>query len=486
MTAAKDKALLKIKALADELSTLTSPDVLPKVKASILGADPKAGEEVLKAAGAEITAGAKDTAAANAAIAEAKKAAKAAIVSLADPATVFDPEKQADQLKAAEIIKKVPESAWKKNLYGFKASQAQFPFMAGLFFFALSMILAGRWQDKSGPKIVALSGGIVLGIGYILGSFGGTGLGAMVLLVGVIGGIGIGMGYVCPIAACVKWYPDKKGLITGLAVAGFGAGAYIFAKLGAAFVLAGGVSHGFLLLGLIYLVCVVIGALLLKNPPAGYKPAGWNPPAPAAGAAAVVKQDFAQGEIIKTSSFWTIWLAFMFSAGTGLMVIGSLKDFAINQGGLDATTATAALGLLALFNGLGRVVWGTVAGKIGPKISFVVMALLQAGMMFLLLGMGSAPGTLTIAACWVGFNFGGNFAIFPLLTADFFGVKNLGANYGVVFTAYGIGGIVGPLLAGMIWDTLGSYQWAFIPAGAACLFAMLLGLLLKAPGKKAA
>jgi OFA family oxalate/formate antiporter-like MFS transporter len=176
----------------------------------------------------------------------------------------------------------------------------------------------------------------------------------------------------------------------------------------------------------------------------------------------------------------------MLSAGCGLMVIGSLKDFAVNQGGLTATTATAALGLLALFNGLGRVVWGTLGQKLTPKIALIIMSLLQGLMMFVLIGMGSASTTLTIAACWIGFNFGGNFALFPLLTAEYFGTKNLGQNYGIVFTAYGIGGIVGPLLAGMIWVKLGSYQMAFIPAGIACLGAMLLGILLKAPAAKKA
>lgn len=477
--AAKAKALAKITALCPKLDALVAPETLDKVKAAVM-AQPGA-DAALKAAACEIKADAKDKAAADANIGAEKKAAKEMIGLLEADAPNFDPEKQADQIKANGIIKKVPEATWKKFKFGFKATEGQYPFMAGLFFFALAMIFAGRWQDKSGPKIVALTGGVILGVGYILGSFAGNGLLPMVVCVGAIGGIGIGLGYVCPIAACVKWFPDKKGLITGLAVAGFGAGAYVFAKVGAGFVFANGISAAFMYLGIIFAVGVVLGALLLSNPPAGYKPAGWNPPAPAGGATAAPKKDFVQGEIVKTSSFWMTWLAFMFSAGCGLMVIGSLKDFAINQGGLDAATATAALGFLALFNGLGRVVWGTVTQKIGPRMALIIMLILQACMMFVLLGMGSAPGTLALAACWIGFNFGGNFAIFPLITADSFGVKNLGQNYGVMFTAYGIGGIVGPFLAGKIWDTLGSYQMAFIPAGVGCLLAMLLAVMIRPP-----
>jgi len=176
-----------------------------------------------------------------------------------------------------------------------------------------------------------------------------------------------------------------------------------------------------------------------------------------------------------------IWLAFAFSAGCGLMVIQSLKNFGVKEGGLSVAAAGHALGLLALFNGLGRIAWGTASQKLTARGALVAMTILQAVMMFVLLGMGSHEITLAIAGCWVGFNFGGNLALFPLLTAENFGTKNLGANYGAVFTAYGIGGIAGPMLAGSVWDWAGSYYWAFIPAGVACLLATTLILLLRPP-----
>ncbi|MBN2021557.1 MAG: OFA family MFS transporter [Pirellulales bacterium] len=381
----------------------------------------------------------------------------------------------------------VADEVWTKHFFNFNATQTQMIFSAGLFAFALVMILAGRWQDKVGPRKVALVGGVVLGAGYIAASFTGTNYWAMFVLIGLVGGAGIGLGYVCPIAACVKWFPDMKGLITGLAVAGFGAGAFIFVKLGGAWanlVADLGVNATFLVFGVIFMVSVVAGALLLSNPPSGWKPAGWAPPAPKPGSAAAGAIDLTQGETVATTRFWMIWLAFVFSAGCGLMVIGCLKDFGIFEGGLAAGAAENALGLLALFNGLGRIAWGTASQKLTARGALIVMTILQAGMMFLLLGMGSREWTLAVAACWVGFNFGGNFALFPLLTAESFGTKNLGANYGAVFTAYGIGGVFGPILAGQIWDRLGSYYWAFLPAGAACLAAAVLALLLKAPSHK--
>lgn len=352
-------------------------------------------------------------------------------------------------------------------------------FAAGLASFAVVMILAGRLQDKYGPRIIAIIGGLVLGAGYIIAGFTGTSFPLMLLFIGIVGGAGIGLGYVCPIAACVKWFPDMKGLITGLAVAGFGAGAFIFVKLAGVLITSQGVNSTFLIFGIIFAVSVVAGAILLSNPPAGWKPVGWNPPAAKDGTEKPKVKDLTQGQVVKTPQFWMIWLTFVFSAGCGLMVIKCLKNFGQFEGGLTAAAAGSALGLLALFNGLGRIVWGTVSQKLTAKFAVVLMCLLQAGMMFILLGMGSKTSTLTIAACWLGFNFGGNFALFPLLTLENFGAKNLGANYGAVFTAYGVGGILGPVMAGKIWDTMGTFKWAFIIAGIACVVAAFLALILK-------
>jgi MFS transporter, OFA family, oxalate/formate antiporter len=367
--------------------------------------------------------------------------------------------------------------------FGFSATQAQAIFAAGLATFAIVMILAGRWQDKIGPRKVAILGGLVLSLGYVLqGLLGGTGFWSMFFFIGVIGGAGIGLGYVCPIAACVKWFPDLKGFVTGLAVAGFGAGAFIFVKLAGAWgnlIATQGINGTFLIFGIIFAISVVIGALMLSNPPAGWMPEGYTPPESKSGGTKA--EDFKQGETIRTSQFWMLWISFVFSAGAGLMVIGCLKNFGELEGGLSAAAAGSALGLLALFNGLGRIVWGTVSQKLGARKSISVMTLLQAGMLFALYHMGSTETALTVAACWIGFNFGGNFALFPLASAESFGTKNLGANYGAMFTAYGVGGIVMPILAGSMWDMLGSYYIAFMVAGAICLISTVLAFVVKPP-----
>lgn len=386
----------------------------------------------------------------------------------------------------------VAESVWQRQYYGYSGKQAQAIFSTGLMVFSLVMILAGRWQDRVGPRVVATTGGLVLAAGYAFAALAGPSFPAVLFGVGVIGGIGIGLGYVCPIAACVKWFPDLKGLITGLAVAGFGGGAYLFIKLAGnwgGLLAAEGVGNTFLVYAGIFVLFVTMGASLLRNPPPGWTPPGWTPPAAVAARgiasgktqATTVAPDFVQSETLRTRSFWMLWLAFMLASGCGLMVIGSLKDFGVREGRLSDFEAEGALGLLALFNALGRITWGSVSQWLSPRRTLVLISLLQAAMVLALVEMGTQVWTLEVAACWVGFHFGGNLALFPLLTAEYYGTRHMGANYGLMFTAYGVGGVAGPMLAGSIWDLLGSYRWAYVPAAVACLLAMALALAVRPP-----
>jgi len=368
-----------------------------------------------------------------------------------------------------------------KEDYGFTTTQTQIIFSVALATFAVVMVFAGRCQDKVGPKKVAIVGGILLGLGYILARFTNGSFSGLLLTIGLMGGAGIGFGYVCPIAALIKWFPDKRGLITGLAVAGFGAGAWIFGQLASYLITSIGLIATFFILGIIFLVAVVVGALFLKNPPAGWVPEGWK--ATVAANKKVKKIDFTWQDMIKTPSFWMLWIMFTFGAAAGLMVIGILKPFGVYSG-LSAAVAGSAVGLLALFNGAGRIIWGTLSDKLGRSKAMMLMFILQGAMMLILIKMGSSALLLSIAAAWVGFNFGGNFALFPSATADYFGTKNVGVNYGLVFTSYGVAGIVGPILGGKVFDLTGSYMYAFIPSGIACIIAAIIALVLKGPKNK--
>jgi OFA family oxalate/formate antiporter-like MFS transporter len=391
--------------------------------------------------------------------------------------------------------------------FHFTKTQTQVIFSLGLATFAVVMaLIAGKWQAKVGPSKVAMTGGIVLGIGYILAGLSGANFWGILIGVGLLGGAGIGLGYVCPIATCVKWFPDKKGLITGLAVAGFGFGALIWIKLTSGFVFgtlnltpgwkglygAGmGVSSVFILYGVIFAVVVLLGALVLKNPPDGWKPAGWKPPTGAA-ASASGQANFTTSEMVKTAQYWSLFIIFMVGATAGLMVIGVIGLFgkdALTGNGIEAAKAViiagTAMGLFySLMNGFGRIIWGSLSDTLGRKNSITIMSLLQGVMMILFYFIGGNEWGLYLSAAVIGFNFGGNFALFPAATADFFGNKNVGTNYPWVFMAYGVGGIIGPILGGAMGDAK-AWMWAFIPAGIACIIAGVIAMTLKPPVRSA-
>jgi len=395
-------------------------------------------------------------------------------------------------------------SAFTKKLelapYEFSRPQTQFIFSLGLATFAIVMaFIAGPWQKKAGPRIVALTGGVVLGLGYVLAGISGTNYLGILLGIGLLGGAGIGLAYVCPIAALVKWFPDKKGMITGLAVAGFGFGALIWVKLTGGFKFgpvdltpgwAGlfgadwSVNNVFILYGILFAIFVGLGSLVMVNPPSGWLPAGWTPPTTGAGASG--GKDLKVKQIVRTFQFWILFSTFTVGALAGLMVIGIIRLFGMDTltaNGIEtakaATICGTAMGLFyALLNGLGRIIWGTVSDKLGRKNSIFLMSTLQGIMMIAFYFIAGNEWGLYIGAAIIGFNFGGNFALFPAATADLFGSKNVGVNYPWVFMAYGVGGIAGPMLGGYM-GAREAWMWAFIPAGIACLVVAALALKLK-------
>jgi len=383
------------------------------------------------------------------------------------------------------------------GMYGFSKAQSQIPFAVGLATFAIIMVLAGNWQKKSGPKIVSIVGGVVLGLGYILAGLMGKDLISLIILLGLVGGAGIGLAYVCPIAVGVKWFPDKKGMITGLAVAGFGFGALIWVYLAGQwghFIDNFGLQTTWLIFGVIYLVAILIGSIWMVNPPDDYKPAGWEPPPPSEKTVSGAVE-FDQWAMLKRPQFYMIWFCFIAGAMAGLMVIGVIKLFGIDAlqiSGMSADAAAAAAGtamavFYALANGIGRIAWGTMSDKIGRKTSIFLMCLIQGIAMLTFFFMGKFMWGLWIWAAIIGFNFGGNFALYPAATADYFGNKNVGVNYGWMFTAYGVGGLVGPMIAGYYRDLAtgaGGYNaWMtpFVIAGIASIVAAVVILLTKKP-----
>ncbi len=377
---------------------------------------------------------------------------------------------------------------------GWSKAQSQYVFSAGLAFFAIVMVIAGRLMPKVGPRALAMAGGVVLGTGYLLGGLigGGTSFWPTFLFIGVVGGSGIGLAYVVPIAVGMRWFPDRKGLITGLAVAGFGFGAMLWVKLAGAWghLLDNvGIGTTFVIYGVAFGVAVVIGGLWMVFPPDGWSPPGWTPPgAGEGGAPAAGSVDFTSGQMLRTPQYFMILLTFAFGASAGLMSIGLMKLFpgeALQANGFDEKSALAIAGtamavFFSLANGIGRIVWGTLSDLLGRKTSIIVMMATQGVFVIAFQWMAGTPALLYLFAALIGFNFGGNFALFPTITADTFGTKYVGQNYGWVFLAYGIGGIFGPILGGRLGD-MGNFPLAFTICGGLCLAAAVIIAAVRPP-----
>lgn len=307
--------------------------------------------------------------------------------------------------------------------------------------------------------------------------------------VGFLAGAGIGFAYVCPIAALYKWFPNAKGLVGGIAVAGFGFGAYLFTNktIGAVgYIQDHGITDFFLVHGLVCLVAVTIGAMLLRNPPSVAAPSS-----------AGSSSDSTWRDTLKKPSFYMLWLMFFSGAMAGLMVIGIIKGFAGDQlvsGAKAAAESTgkmlselevdewkqkgvAAVGALAIFNAIGRIAWGLVSDRIGRTLAMMAMFIFQA-VTLCVLTLAKTEWSIAIVASIVGFNFGGNFALFPSATADLFGAKNVGANYGWVFTSYGIAGVIGIAAGNMAKQQTGDYEPAFYVASALCVISAILAIVL--------
>lgn len=365
----------------------------------------------------------------------------------------------------------------KSHFPDWSAADLALPSQIVLFSFAVSMIVSGKIHDKIGSKKTAILGAVFLLLGMWTAAKATT-LAQFVFGFGVLGGIGIGTAYVCPIAACVKWFPEKRGFITGLAVAGFGAGGLIFTPLANYFISMLGIMPALFYLGLIYFVSIIIGAQFLRLPAKDYCPQGWAPPV---AANTSWKANYTGWEMIRIPSFWIIWATYFIGSICGLMVImnavnmlqSTVKAVNLGAGEILAMGGFVVMAI-SIMNSFGRIIWGRISDKNGRERTLQIIFIL-CGLIFLVLNGIYQLWLFITCVSIIGFCFGGFLALYPAITADYFGTKNIGGNYGLMFTAYGAGGLIGPWLAPILVDSqTGSYGASFLVAGVLCLAALFL------------
>lgn len=370
--------------------------------------------------------------------------------------------------------------------FGWKGSQLNDPYALCCLVFAFSMILAGRCQDKFGPRLTAFIGGLLVGAGFLLCSTTSR-YGLWLFGFGILAGTGIGFGYSSATPPALKWFPPSKtGLIAGLVVAGFGLAPVYLAPASQYLLGAFQVQKSMLILGIAFVVIVCGLAQMLINPSAGYvagaKPAAGNAPAQLAAV------NVAPGEIIRTPLFYLLWIIYFIGAGAGLMVIGSIGGMAkISMGEL----AFVAVAVMAIGNAGGRILAGSLSDRIGRRWTLFIVLLFQAVLMFAAIPItgskDTAPILVVVIAVLIGANYGANLALFPAYTKDLWGLKTFGMNYGVLFTAWGVGGLVLPRTQQMLTvRSDGSYASSFMAAGILLLVGAGLTFLIRTPRPAAA
>lgn len=371
--------------------------------------------------------------------------------------------------------------------FGWSAEQAAVPFTVCIGMIFLGAYLGGRIQDKSGPRTVALVGGLIYSVGVILASFAQDkdSLWLLILGYGVLGGFGLGMGYIVPIAMLQKWFPDKPGLITGLAVGGFGFGAVITAPLGQALIAndPSVPTRAFLPLGIGYLVATVIGAAFFRNPPAGYRPPGMQVAAAEANKPAGSSDDFTVSEALKTPQWYLLTAILALSVLAGISFISVAASSMTDIAGMSAAGAASLVGVLGLFNGAGRIFWGWISDKIGKMPAFIGILGIQ-GVCLLLLPHASSVVLFAILAALIYTCYGGGFGTMPSTAGKYFGIKHAGAIYGLMLVAWSIGGVIGPTVLTKIIGANKAYTLGFTVVGIIALAGIVLTLITKPAVKK--
>jgi MFS transporter, OFA family, oxalate/formate antiporter len=361
--------------------------------------------------------------------------------------------------------------------FGWSISEITLTFTISIFVLGFAAFFGGLWLNRKGPRIVALTGGTLYGLGVFLASFSHS-LSWLYLSYGVIGGIGLGLGYIVPVAVLVKWFPDRRGLITGIAVGGFGAGALITAPVATRLIQSVGVLTTFAYLGIGYLVVTVISGAFMQNPPDGWKPQGWAPTTLQASQRA--GHDFVLSEALRTWQWYALWLLLFLNTCAGISVISQEAPIFQELTGASAIFAAGMVGIASIGNAVGRVFWAWVSDLITRRATFAVMFVLQV-LLFWFLPSIATVSLMTIITFVVLMCYGGGFGTMPAFAADYFGPKNVGPIYGLMLTAWSFASAFGPLFIAHMRESAGSYGRALHIIAALMAVSILLPILVRPP-----
>ena len=365
--------------------------------------------------------------------------------------------------------------------FGWSISQVTLTFTISIFVLGFAAFFGGLWMNRKGPRVVALTGGTLYGLGVFLTSFSANNLWWLYFSYGFIGGLGLGLGYIVPVAVLVKWFPDRRGLITGIAVGGFGGGALITAPVATRLTQSVGVLPTFTYLGVAYFIIAIIAALFMQNPPEGFVPDGWTPSAKETSQRA--GHDFVLSEALKAWQWWVLWLILFLNTCAGIAVISQEAPIFQELTGVSALAAGGMVGIASLGNAVGRVFWAWLSDLITRRATFAVMFVLQI-FLFWFLPSIAVPSMITMVTFVILMCYGGGFGTMPAFTADYFGPKNVGPIYGLMLTAWSFASVFGPLYIARMRETAGNYGGALHVIAGVMAISILLPIIVRPPRRE--
>jgi MFS transporter, OFA family, oxalate/formate antiporter len=365
--------------------------------------------------------------------------------------------------------------------FGWSISEVTLTFTISIFVLGIAAFFGGLWLNRKGPRIVALTGGLLYGTGVFLASFSDHKLWWLYLSYGVIGGIGLGFSYIVPVAVLVKWFPDRRGLITGVAVGGFGAGALVTAPVATRLIQSVGVLETFAYLGIAFLMVTVAAGYFMQNPPEGWTPKGWAPTASQASQRS--SRHYTLAEALRTWQWWALWLLLFLNTCAGISVISQESPLFQELARVSAVTAASMVGIVSIGNALGRVFWAWASDSITRRATFAAMFLGQAVLFWFLPSINS-PAVLTIVSFVILMCYGGGFGTMPAFAADYFGSKNVGPIYGLMLTAWGFASAFGPLLIAYMRQASGTYRGALHVIAGVMAVSVVLPMIVAPPRRR--